>query len=55
MQRIEELVDKITEQKKQGADTSLLEKEIDQLVYKLYGFSSEEISYIEEYCSAQNV
>jgi len=55
-QRIEELVDKITEQKKQdlNADTSLLEKEIDQLVYKLYGFSSEEIAYIETYCETQN-
>jgi len=49
VQRIEELVDKITEQKKQNlnTDTSLLEKEIDQLVYKLYGFNDEEIAYIE--------
>lgn len=56
-QRIEKLVDKIAEQKKQdlNADTSLLEKEIDQLVYKLYGFSSEEIAYVETYCKAQNV
>jgi len=38
-----------------SADTSLLEKEIDQLVYKLYGFSSEEIAYVETYCKAQNV
>jgi len=38
-----------------NADTSLLEKEIDQLVYKLYGFSSEEIAYVETYCKAQNV
>jgi len=25
------------------------------LVYKLYGFSSEEIAYVETYCKAQNV
>ena len=56
VQHIEELVDKIAEQKKQdlNADTSSLEKEIDQLVYKLYGFSSEEITYIETYCKVQN-
>jgi len=55
VQRIEELVDKITEQKKQGADTSLLEKEIDQLVYKLYGFNNDEIAFIEKYFDKQNV
>lgn len=55
VQRIEELVDKITEQKKQGADTSLLEEEIDQLIYKLYGFNDEEIACIEKYFDKQNV
>jgi len=55
VQRIEELVDCVTEQKKQGADTSLLEEEIDQLIYKLYGFNDEEITYIEKYFDTQNV
>ena len=29
------------------ADTSLLEEEVDQLVYKLYGLTEEEIRIIE--------
>jgi type II restriction/modification system DNA methylase subunit YeeA len=44
------LVDQILSAKKQNpqADTSHLEKEIDQLVYQLYGLSEEEIKIVEE-------
>ena len=43
------LVDQILSTKKQnsGADTSQLEKEIDQLVYALYELTEEEIEIIE--------
>jgi type II restriction/modification system DNA methylase subunit YeeA len=43
------LVDQILSTKKQNpeADTSQLEKEIDRLVYKLYGLTEEEIKIIE--------
>jgi len=43
------LVDQILSAKKQNpeADTSQLEREIDQLVYKLYGLTEEEIEIIE--------
>jgi adenine-specific DNA-methyltransferase len=46
---ISELVDQILKAKKQNpeADTSQLEKEIDQLVYKLYGLTEEEIRIVE--------
>ena len=47
--RIEWLVNQITTLKKQNpqADTSTLEREIDQLVYKLYDLTSNEINIIE--------
>ncbi|HDP76213.1 MAG TPA: hypothetical protein ENN49_10200 [Bacteroidales bacterium] len=47
--QIEALVDKILEAKKQNpeADTRQREKEIDQLVYKLYDLTEEEIKIIE--------
>ncbi|MCX8009893.1 MAG: hypothetical protein N3A61_01970, partial [Ignavibacteria bacterium] len=47
--QIESLVDKILTTKKQNpqADTSSLEREIDQLVYKLYELTEEEIGIIE--------
>ncbi len=47
--QIESLVDKIITAKKENpqADTSELEKEIDELVYKLYGLTEEEIRIIE--------
>ncbi len=50
VKQIESLVDKILEAKKQNpqADTSHLEQEIDQLVYKLYDLTDEEIKIIEE-------
>jgi len=35
-------VDKILELKKSGGDTSKLEKEIDDMVYKLYNLTTEE-------------
>ena len=47
--QIESLVDKILAAKKtnHAADTTALEKEIDQLVYKLYELTDEEIAIIE--------
>ncbi|MDP3008072.1 MAG: TaqI-like C-terminal specificity domain-containing protein [Methylococcales bacterium] len=41
------LVDKILTNKKAGNDTSALEREIDKLVYQLYGLSEEEILIVE--------
>ena len=41
------LVDKILAEKKAGNDTSALEREIDVLVYGLYGLSDEEILIVE--------
>ncbi|KAF2961346.1 N-6 DNA methylase [Fervidobacterium sp. 2310opik-2] len=47
---IEELFDEITKTKKNNhqADTTKLEREINQLVYRLYELSDEEIGYIEK-------
>ncbi len=47
--QIESLVDKILAAKKDNpqADVTALEKEIDQLVYKLYDLTEEEIRIIE--------
>ena len=47
--RIIEIVDQILTNKKSDPhhDTILLEKEIDQLVYELYGLTEEEIKIIE--------
>lgn len=42
-----DLVDKILAGKEQSKDTSTLEKQIDQLVYKLYDLTKEEIAIIE--------
>jgi tRNA1(Val) A37 N6-methylase TrmN6 len=42
-----ELVDKILADKKAGNDTSAMEREIDVLVYGLYGLSDEEILIVE--------
>lgn len=49
VKQIESLVDNILEAKKQNpdADTSELEREIDELVYKLYQLTPEEIKVIE--------
>jgi hypothetical protein len=43
-------LEKILAQKKKTPDTdvSALESEIDQLVYKLYGLTEEEIQIVEE-------
>lgn len=43
-------VDQILSAKKTNpaADTSVLEKEIDQLVYQLYGLTAEEIKIVEQ-------
>jgi adenine-specific DNA-methyltransferase len=47
--RIENIVDKVLKLKQTNpsADISVLEKEIDQLVYKLYGLTDEEIAIVE--------
>ena len=47
--RIASIVDKILAAKKKdsNADTSALESEIDQLVYKLYGLTDDEIAIVE--------
>lgn len=44
------LIDSILKKKEQnpGADTTKLEEQIDQMVYKLYGLTEEEIKIIEE-------
>jgi very-short-patch-repair endonuclease len=42
-----ELVDKILQKKEKDEDTTDLEKQIDQLVYKLYDLTEEEIAIIE--------
>lgn len=47
---IEMIFDKILEQKKQNpnTDTSRLESEIDEIVYKFYGLTEDEIKIVEE-------
>jgi hypothetical protein len=49
LELLEPLVNEIITTKKQNpsADTSLLENQIDQLVYQLYGLTEEEIKIIE--------
>jgi len=42
-----DLVDKIISQKQKGIDSSENEKEIDELVYKLYDLSEQEIKIVE--------
>jgi len=43
-----ELADKIIQNKKDGKDTILFEKQIDQLVYQLYDLTDEEIAIVEK-------
>ena len=45
--KIENLVVKVIEGKKNNIDTKELEEEIDRIVYGLYGLSEEEIRIIE--------
>ena len=45
--KIENLVDRVIEGKKNNIDTKELEEEIDRIVYKLYDLSEEEIKIIE--------
>ena len=45
--KIESLVDKVIEWKKNNIDTKELEGEIDRIVYGLYNLSEEEIRIIE--------
>ena len=49
--RLEEIVDNILMLKKQNkeADANNLESQIDQLVYKLYNLTDEDIKIIENY------
>ena len=46
---IDDLIDKIlsSKQSSPATDTNALEKEIDQLVYELYGLTEEEIKIVE--------
>lgn len=44
---IENLVSKVIDKKKNGVDTTTLETEIDNLVYKLYDLTPDEIKIIE--------
>lgn len=46
-QKIIALVDKILAGKEKGEDTTVLEKEIDYLVYRLYGLSYAEVKAID--------
>jgi len=46
-QEISSLVEEVINNKQKGLETKNLEKEIDQMVYKLYGLSAEEIAIIE--------
>ncbi len=50
---VEHLVERILSTKQQDveADTSALEREIDQLVYELYDLTKEEIEIVERACS----
>ena len=45
--QIEVLVDKILTAKEQNQDTAELEKQIDVLVYQLYGLTEEDIKIVE--------
>ena len=45
---IEDLVDKVITDKKKNIDSIYLEKEIDKLVYQLYGLTDDEIAIIEK-------
>jgi len=56
VKQIEELVDKILEAKKENheADTSQWEREIDDLVYKLYSLTTEEIKIVENVIRHEN-
>ena len=42
----DEIVDYIHQLKKQGDDTAILEEEIDNMVFQLYDFTSDEIDLI---------
>ena len=46
MQRVERIV--ASKMKNSSADTSALEREIDQQVYALYGLTPEEIKIVED-------
>ena len=46
--KLESLVDQVINGKKQNSDTGNLEREIDKLVYSLYGLTNEEIAIIEK-------
>jgi hypothetical protein len=41
------LVEKILAGKERGEDTTALEREIDEIVYGLYGLTAEEIAVVE--------
>ena len=47
--QIVQLVDKVIAGKKVGEDTSSIEKEIDRIIYELYGLSEDQILIVEEH------
>ena len=49
----EEFVDTILEKKERGEDTTEEEREIDRLVYELYGLTDEEIKIVEKFGKAR--
>lgn len=46
--KLKSFVLEVIEKKKQNIDTTDLEKQIDQMVYKLYDLTDDEIKIIEE-------
>ena len=45
---VEEMVDRIIEAKNNRIDTMLIEKEIDKMVYEIYGLTDVEIEIVEK-------
>ena len=45
---IVDLVEKIIEYKQDNYETSEIEKEIDSLIYEIYGLTDEEVQIIEQ-------
>jgi len=47
LEMMNKIVDEKIEKKKQGQDTKALETQIDEMVYKLYELTDEEIAIVE--------
>jgi adenine-specific DNA-methyltransferase len=56
VKKIDELVNKIIEKKDTSADsdTQSLEEKLDQLIYSLYGLTSDQIEIIEQQMKSEN-